>query len=82
MSQEILERAFNMTKELEQKQMRKMELAKEIGRTIGSTVAIVIDTVIVWVIVNYLIGVSVGFVPVLGGTLLFICILAKIRHSK
>ena len=82
MSQEILERAFNVTKELERKQLRKMELVEAVGKTIGSTIAVAIDAGIVWAIVNYLIGVSVGFVPVLGGTLLFMCILAKIRHSK
>ena len=82
MSQEILEKAFNKTKELEQKQLKQMKIAEMAGRVIGSLVAIALDTLAVWAIINYLIGLSVGFVPVLGGVLMSMLILAKIRLSK
>ena len=82
MSQEILEKAFNKTKELEEKQLRKMKVAETVGRVVGSLVAVALDALVVWAIVNYLIGVSVGFVPVLGGVLMSMFILAKIRPSK
>lgn len=82
MSKEVLEKALNKTKELEEKQLRKMKVAETAGRVVGSLVAVALDAVVVWAIVNYLIGVSVGFVPVLGGILMSMFILAKIRPSK
>jgi uncharacterized protein YacL len=81
-SQEILEKAFNKTKELEQKQLKQMKIAEMTGRVVGSIVAVTLDALVVWAIVNYLIGLSVGFVPVLGGILMSMFILAKIRPSK
>ena len=82
MSQEILEKAFNKTKELEEKQLKQMKIAEMAGRVVGSLVAVALDALVVWAIVNYLIGMSVGFVPVLGGILMSMFILAKIRPSK
>ena len=82
MSKEVLEKALNKTKELEEKQLRKMKVAETAGRVVGSLVAVALDAVVVWAIVNYLIGVSVGFVPVLGGILMSMFILAKIKSSK
>ena len=82
MSQEILEKAFNKTKELEEKKLKQMKIAEMAGRVVGSLVAVALDALVVWAIVNYLIGMSVGFVPVFGGILMSMFILAKIRPSK
>ena len=82
MSKEVLEKALNKTKELEKKQLRKMKVAETAGRVVGSLVAVALDAVVVWAIVNYLIGVSVGFVPVLGGILMSMFILAKVKQAK
>ena len=82
MSEEILEKALNKTREIEKKAENRMKLAKATGRVVGSLIAVALDAVIVWAIVNYLIGVSVGFVPVLGGTLMSMFILAKIKQAK
>ena len=82
MSKEVLEKALNKTKELEEKQLRKMKVAETAGRVFGSLVAVALDAVVVWAIVNYVIGASVGFVPVLGGILMSMFILAKIKSSK
>ena len=82
MSQEILEKAFNKTKELEQKQLKQMKIAEMAGRVVGSLVAVTLDTLVVWAIINYLIGMSIGFVPVMGSVLMSMFILAKIKQSK
>lgn len=82
MSQEILEKAFKKTKELEERQLKKMKMAEAAGRVVGSLIAVALDAVVVWAIINYLIGMSVGFVPVLGGILMSMFILAKIKPSK
>ena len=62
--------------------MKQMKIAEMAGRVVGSLVAVALDALVVWAIVNYLIGMSVGFVPVLGGILMSMFILAKIRPSK
>jgi hypothetical protein len=82
MSQEILEKAFNKTKELEKKQLKRMKIAETVGKVVGSLVAIALDSLIVWAIINYLIGMSIGFVPVMGSVLMSLFILAKIKQSK
>ena len=79
MSKEVLEKALSKTKELEAKQLKKMKVAEAAGKVAGSIVAVGLDALVVWAIVNYLIGMSVGFVPVLGGVLISMFILAKIK---
>ena len=79
MSKEVLEKALSKTKELEAKQLKKMKAAEAAGKVVGSIIAVGLDALVVWAIVNYLIGMSVGFVPVLGGVLISMFILAKIK---
>ena len=79
MSKEVLEKALNKTKELEERQLKRMKVAEGAGKVAGSIVAVGLDALVVWAIVNYLIGMSVGFVPVLGSILIAMFILAKIK---
>ena len=79
MSKEVLEKALNKTKEIEEKQLKRMKVAESVGKVVGSVVAVGLDALIVWAVLNYLIGMSVGFVPTLGFVLLAMFILAKIK---
>ena len=79
MSQEILEKAFNKTKELEQKQLRKMKLAGAVGTVLGAGVAILLDTTVFWLIAKYLVGFSISWVAVLGYSLAFSMIMYKVK---
>ena len=58
MSKEVLEKAFEKTKELEEKQMKKMRLAENIGRISGIAVAVALDTTAVWLIIKFMLGVT------------------------
>ena len=79
MSKDVLEKALQKTNEMEEKEIKRMKLAESVGKVVGSIVAVGLDALVVWAIVNYLIGMSVGFVPVLGGILISMFILAKIK---
>ena len=79
MSKEILEKSLEKTNELEEKLMKKVKIAEALGKITGSLVAVALDALIVWAILNYMVGFTVGFIPVLGGSLMFMVILAKIR---
>ncbi len=82
MSKEVLEKALNKTKEMEAKQLKRMKAAEAVGKVTGSVVAVCLDALVVWAILNYLIGMSVGFVPVLGFVLLAMLILAKVKLAS
>jgi hypothetical protein len=56
MSREVLEKALNKTKELEEKQMKKLRLAENIGKFTGVVVAVAMDTTAVWLIVKFMLG--------------------------
>jgi predicted metalloendopeptidase len=56
MSKEVLEKAFEKTKEIEKKQMKKLRLAENIGRLAGITVAVAMDTTAVWLIIKFMLG--------------------------
>ena len=58
MSKEVLEKAFEKTKELEEKQMKKMRLAENIGKFTGIAVAVALDTTAVWLIIKFMLGVA------------------------
>jgi hypothetical protein len=58
MSKEILEKAFEKTKEIEEKQVKKLRLAENIGRFVGIGVAVAMDTTAVWLIIKYMLGVA------------------------
>ena len=56
MSKEVLEKAFEKTKEMEEKQMKKMRMAESIGKFVGITVAVAMDTTAVWLIIKFMLG--------------------------
>ena len=78
MSKEVLEQALKKTKELEEKQMKKMRLAESIGRFAGITVAVAMDTTAVWLIIKFMLGVTAfTWVNALG-----VMLLANILYIK
>jgi hypothetical protein len=79
LTRDILERAFDKTKELEEKQMKKLKIASALGNACGWTAAMALDALAIWLILNFMVGVSVSYMAVFGGTLLFVLTLAKIR---
>ena len=82
MSKEVLEKALSKTKELEERQLKRMKVAEAVGKVTGSVIALSLDALVVWAILNYLIGVSVGFLPTLGFVLLAMVILAKVKLAR
>lgn len=56
MSKEVLEKAFEKTKEIEEKQMKKLRLAENVGRIAGIAVAVAMDTTAVWLIIKFMLG--------------------------
>jgi small-conductance mechanosensitive channel len=79
LTRDILEKAFDKTKELEQKHIKKMKLAHAIGLACGWTAAIALDALVVWAILKFMIGVQVGFVAVFGGLALFALFMGKLK---
>ena len=80
MSKEVLEKAFEKTKEIEEKQMKKLRLAENIGRFSGIATAVALDTTVVWLIIKFMIGVSaVSWIQVLGGMLLLSILYIKLK---
>ena len=78
MSKEVLEKAFEKTVEIEEKQMKKMRLAENIGRFTGIAVAVAMDTTAVWLIIKFMIGVTAfTWVQALG-----VMLLANILYIK
>ena len=56
MSKEVLEKAFEKTKEIEEKQMKKLRLAENVGRIAGIAAAVAMDTTAVWLIIKFMLG--------------------------
>ena len=78
MSKEVLEKAFEKTKEIEEKQMKKLRLAENIGRIAGISVAVAMDTTAIWLIIKFMIGVATfTWVQALG-----VMLLANILYIK
>ena len=80
MSKEVLEKAFEKTKEIEEKQMKKLRLAENAGRILGITTAIAMDTTAVWLIVKFMLGVAAfTWVNALGVMLLLNILYIKLK---
>ena len=80
MSKEVLEKAFEKTKEIEEKQMKKLRLAENIGRFSGIAVAVASDTTAVWLILKFMVGLSaVTWIQALGGMLLLNILYIKLK---
>ena len=82
MSRDVLEKAFEKTKEIEEKQMKKLRLAENIGRFAGIAVAVAMDTTVVWLILKFMIGLSaVTWLQALGGMLLLNILYIKLKSK-
>jgi hypothetical protein len=82
MSKEVLEKAFEKTKEIEERQMKKLRLAENIGKFAGIVTAVALDTTAVWLIIKFMIGLSaVTWVQVLGGMLLLNILCIKLKSK-
>ena len=82
MSKDVLEKAFEKTKEIEEKQMKKLRLAENMGRFAGISVAIAMDTTAVWLILKFMIGlVTVTWVQTLGVMLLVNILFIKLKSK-
>jgi len=80
MSKEVLEKAFEKTKEIEEKQMKKMRLAENIGKFVGIAVAVAMDTTVVWLIVKFMLGAAAfTWVNALGVMLLLNILYIKLK---
>lgn len=79
MSREVLEQALKKTKEIEEKNMKKMRAAELAGKSIGILVALAADATFVWLVVKFMIGVtSFTWVAALGIMLLANLVAGKI----
>lgn len=56
MSRDILEQAFNKTKEMEEETLKKIRAAENLGRILGILAAFSIDSTVVWLVVKFLLG--------------------------
>ena len=56
MSRELLEKALNKTKEMEEKKLKKRKLAENLGTILGIATSMCIDATFVWLIVKFMIG--------------------------
>jgi uncharacterized membrane protein len=79
MSKDVLEKALNRTVEIEQKNQKQQRIAESIGKILGLSAAITFDALIIWTLLNWLVGFSVGYLPVLGVSILVQMTLAKIK---
>ena len=78
MSKEILEKALNKTRELEEKEMKKMRLAESAGKWVGIAIAISLDATFVWLVVKFMIGAaSFTWLGALG-----VMLLANLAYGK
>lgn len=78
MSREVLERAFEKTKEIEEQHMKKLKVAEGIGKVAGVLVAVAVDTTAIWLIIKFMIGFAAfTWVQALG-----VMLLANIAYIK
>lgn len=81
MTKDILEKAYEKSKEIEEKQLKRMQLAGAVGTVLGAGVAILLDTTVFWLIAKYLVGFSISWVAVLGYSLAFSMIMYKVKAA-
>ena len=82
MSKEVLEKAFEKTIEIEEKQVKKLRLAENIGRIAGISVAVAMDTTAIWLIIKFMIGVATfTWVQALGVMLLLNIVYIKLKSK-
>lgn len=79
MSEEILEKALNKTREIEKQAEKRMRIARALGVVTGSAIALAIDSLLTWAIINFMVGISVSFVATLGTVLLIQLLLVKVK---
>ena len=80
MSRDLLEEALNKTKEIEEKEKKKMRLAENAGKIAGIIAALTIDATFVWLIVKFVIGVTAfSWVQALGVMFLVNMVYAKFK---
>ncbi len=78
MTRELLEKALNKTRELEEKEKKKMRIAESLGKWVGIAIAISLDSTFVWLIVKFMIGVaSFTWLGALG-----VMLLANLAYGK
>ena len=78
MSRELLEKALNKTKAMEEKEKKKMRLAENAGKVLGIAVAVSMDATFVWLIVKFMIGITTfSWVAALG-----VMLLANLAYGK
>jgi len=82
MSKELLEKAFEKTKEEEVKAMKRQKIARGVGVVMGMTFALALDALVVWAVVNFMLSISASYVMILGGVILSYLVLAKIKSFK
>lgn len=80
MSREILEKAFEKTKQNEEKERKQMRIAKALGEVGGSIAALALDATVIWAILVYLVGVPVSWLAIFGGMLLFQIVKFKVTQ--
>ena len=80
MSREILEKAFEKTKQNEEKEKTRMRVAEALGQVVGTIAALALDATVIWAITVYLIGVPVSWLAILGGVLLFQIVKFKVTR--
>ena len=80
MSREILEKAFEKTKQKEEQEKTQMRIAGALGQVAGTIAALALDTTVIWAITVYLIGVPVSWFAILGGILLFQIVKFKVTR--
>ena len=82
MSRDLLETAFEKTKEIEKQEMKTRKLAETIGHIAGVSVAIALDSAFVWLVVKFLLGVSAfTWLNALGVMLLVNILYVKFKSS-
>ena len=58
MSRELLEEALKKTQQLEEREMKKAQLAENLGKITGVAFAVSLDTTAVWLIIKFMLGVT------------------------
>ena len=79
MSRDLLEEAFKKTKEIEEKEQRKLKAAESLGIAAGLATALALDATVVWLIVKFLIGFPLSWPAAVGCILLLYIIKVKFK---
>lgn len=70
MSKDVLEAAFQKTKDIEKKKETRMKIAEAFGKVTGYLASVAIDATVIWAILVWMVGLSVGWLQVAGGVIL------------